>query len=153
AILYELLTGRPPIQEAIAAATLTKVLTDDPLPPSRWLPGLSRDLDTICLKCLEKDPPRRYASANDLAEDLRRFQAGEPIKARPIGMVERLWRWAKRQPLAAASLAAVAILAFTLIGTVLAYDARLRQAFVQEKKVAEDRRRQLIQLDINISVQ
>jgi WD40 repeat protein len=152
AILYELLTGRPPIQEATTAATLTKVLSDDPLPPSHWRAGVSRDLDTICLKCLEKDAERRYASANDLAEDLRRYQAGEPIKARPIGMVERLWRWAKRQPLAAAALATAAILALTLIGTVFAYDARLRQALVQEEKVAEDRRQHLIQLDVNISL-
>jgi eukaryotic-like serine/threonine-protein kinase len=152
AILYELLTGRPPIQEANPAAALTKVLTEDPLLPSRWRSGLSRDLDTICLKCLEKDPERRYASANDLAEDLRRYQAGEPIKARPIGMVERLWRWAKRQPLAASALAAAVILAFTLIGTVLAYDARLRQALVKEEKLAEDRRLQLVQFDISISL-
>jgi serine/threonine protein kinase/WD40 repeat protein len=152
AILYELLTGRPPIQDESPALTLMKVLSDEPLPPSRWRPGLPRDLDTICLKCLEKDPPRRYAGAGELAEDLRRYQAGEPIKARPIGIFERTWRWCRRQPLTAAALTSTAVLGLGLLITVLVYNARLRESLANEERLAEDRRVQIVQLHISISV-
>jgi serine/threonine protein kinase/WD40 repeat protein len=152
AILYELLTGRPPIQDESPALTLMKVLSDEPLPPSRWRPDLPRDLNTICLKLLEKDPQRRYASAVELAEDLRRYQAGEPIKARPIGMLERTWRWCRRQPLTAAALTSTAILGLGLIITVLVFNSRLRESLAREKRLAEDRRGQLIQLHVSIGV-
>jgi serine/threonine protein kinase/WD40 repeat protein len=152
AILYELLTGRPPIEEATSALTLVKVLNDDALPPSRWRPSLPRDLDTICLKCLEKDPRRRYAGAAELAEDLRRFQAGEPIKARPIKIWEHIWRWCCRQPLAATALASTGILGLALLITVLVYNARLRQSLTKEERLADDRRVQLVQLHISIAV-
>ena len=88
AILYEMLTGRPPFDAASPAETVAQVLHDDPVPPSRLRPRLPRDLVTICMKCLDKAPGRRYGTALDLAEDLRRFQAGEPIHARPAGMIE-----------------------------------------------------------------
>jgi tetratricopeptide (TPR) repeat protein len=110
AILYELLAGRPPFKAATAMDTLLQVVSDDPLALRRLQPKVPRDLETICSRCLEKDPQRRYASAADLAEDLRRFQAGEPVAARPVTVPARLWRWARRKP-AQACLAAVVLLA------------------------------------------
>src|SRR5262249_7008396 len=99
ATLYECLTGHPPFKAATPVGTLLQVLTEEPVPPPRLLPGCPRDLETVCLKCLQKDPRQRYAGAAELAEDLRRFQAGEPIAARPVGTLERGWRWCRRNPL------------------------------------------------------
>jgi tetratricopeptide (TPR) repeat protein len=131
-ILYELLTGRPPFRGANQLETLEQVRYQEPVPPRRLQPRLPRDVDTICLKCLEKAPHRRYASALDLAEDLRRFQAGEPIRARPAGGLERLAKWVRRRP-AIATL--VIVFAFLILGAVAgtAYLAvsRSRQAAQQ----------------------
>jgi tetratricopeptide (TPR) repeat protein len=110
AILYELLTGRPPFKAATPLETVLQVLHEEPLPPRRLQPKLPRDLETICLKCLHKEPAHRYGDAESLAEDLRRFQAGEPIRARPVGMVARGWKWARRRP-AVAALVGVSVLA------------------------------------------
>jgi tRNA A-37 threonylcarbamoyl transferase component Bud32 len=109
AILYELLTGRPPFQAGTPLDTLLLVVSEEPVPPRRLDPRAPPDLETICLKCLEKEPARRYATARDLADDLERFRAGEPIVARPLGPLGRLLRWAGRQPAFATTLIALVI--------------------------------------------
>src|SRR5262249_1618673 len=121
AILYELLTGRPPFRGATVLETLEQVKTAEPVPPSRLVPGLPRDAETVVLKCLQKDPPSGYESAAALAEDLRRYQAGESIVARPVGPVERAWRWCKRNRVLAGLMAAVAtLLVAVALGSMLA---------------------------------
>jgi tRNA A-37 threonylcarbamoyl transferase component Bud32 len=107
AILYELLTGRPPFQAETPLDTLLKVVSEEPVPPRRLRPHLPQDLQTICLKCLEKDPRRRYPSAEALADDLSRYLRGEAISARPPGLFGRLERWARLRPAFAVTLAAL----------------------------------------------
>ncbi len=101
AILYEMLTGRPPFSADTVQVTLDQVCYLEPMLPSRVRPNLPRDLETICLRCLHKEPDRRYPSAQALAEDLTAFLAGEPIRSRRAGVRERLRRWARRHPLEA----------------------------------------------------
>jgi formylglycine-generating enzyme required for sulfatase activity len=126
-VLYELLVRRPPFQAETPLETLLQVGTEEPLPPSRLRPKLPRDLETICLKCLHKDPGRRYASAQALADDLRRFLAGEPIRARPAGVVERLARWARRRPTAAALLGAGVLAGVLAVLGAWQYTVRVRE--------------------------
>ncbi|HEV3343222.1 MAG TPA: protein kinase [Pirellulales bacterium] len=112
ALLYEMLTGRPPFRGETAAETQRQVISDEPVPPSRLSTKVPRDLETICLKCLSKEPKRRYASAAALADDLRRFGEGRPLLARPVGRAERTWRWCRRNP----TLAALLFMALALVG-------------------------------------
>jgi eukaryotic-like serine/threonine-protein kinase len=107
AILYELLTGRPPFRADSPTATLRQVVADEPVPPARLNARVPPDLQTICLHCLNKDPQRRYASAAELAADLGRFLRQEPIHARPVGPLGRLARWSRRNPALAALVGAV----------------------------------------------
>jgi serine/threonine protein kinase/tetratricopeptide (TPR) repeat protein len=115
AIVYEMLTGRPPFKGESRMETLRQVIADDPVAPSRLVPSVARDLETICLKCLSKDPSRRYPSAQALADDLGRYIRGEPIKARPISFWERGVKWVRRHPLKAAASMLVVALAAGLI--------------------------------------
>jgi serine/threonine protein kinase/WD40 repeat protein len=128
AILYELLTGRPPFQAASVMDTLLLVLETEPDRPTQLNPAADRDLETICLKCLEKDPKRRYSSADALADDLQRWLDGEPIAARPVTSWERTVKWSKRRP-AWTALIGVSVLGLaTLVTGALWYSARLKVA-------------------------
>lgn len=107
-VLYELMTGERPFR-GTRPMVLMQVLNDEPRPPRQLNDRVPRDLETICLKAMAKAPARRYATAGELAEDLHRYLRGEPIRARPVGRAERLWRWCRRNPLAAGVLLAVTI--------------------------------------------
>jgi serine/threonine-protein kinase len=138
AVLYELLTGRPPFRGASTIETLQMVQTQEPVPPSQFQPGVPRDLETICLKCLQKDSARRYATAADLAEDLRRFLAGEPTLARPVGTLGRAVRWCRRNPRVALLSGAVVLLviAWAATSSALAYVAWKNAAAAEKNRQA-----------------
>jgi len=144
AILYELLTGRPPFKGTSVHDTLEQLQTREPVPPSQLQATVPADLETICLKCLAKEPRKRYDSALELADDLRRFREGRPIVARPVGSVERLLRWARRSPRTAALLGTVAALLLALAGVSWVFTLRLareKDAVVRAKGEADDNAR------------
>ena len=130
AILYELLTGQPPFEAETPLEVMRKVLEQEPRRPSSISRRVDRDLETICLKCLEKDPQRRYASADALAEDLERWRRGEPILARPGRTLDHVLKWARRNPAIASLAAAVVVIAVTgFLGVAWAW----RQAKANER--------------------
>jgi hypothetical protein len=137
AILYELLTGRPPFTGESPLATVLQVVHNDPVPVTTLRPNVPRELETICLKCLRKEPGKRYGTALELADDVQRFLRDEPIQARPVAAVEKLWRWAQRHPLSAGLLAAgllapvVALIALSLLSTRLVRSSALESAAQQ----------------------
>jgi serine/threonine-protein kinase len=136
AILYDLLTGRPPFRGTTPLETLDQVRTREPVPPLQLQPGLPRDLETICLKCLQKDVSQRYHSAAALAEDLGRFLDGTPIRARPVSRLEHLWHWSKRNPGTAGLSAAVilVVLIWAITSSVLAWQIKLQMDETDEQR-------------------
>src|SRR5581483_2235745 len=127
ALLYEALTGKPPFSAPTSMDTVHQVLFDDVVAPARLQPNLPRDLETICLKCLEKDPKTRYASAQELAEELGRFLAGEPILARPSPWWQRGAKWARRRPALASLVGVTAVAVVALAAVLLSSSARLKK--------------------------
>jgi WD40 repeat protein/tRNA A-37 threonylcarbamoyl transferase component Bud32 len=138
AILYEMLTGRPPFVGVDEYDIIDQVKNDEPVPPSRLQPKVPHDLATICLHCLHKEPRKRYESAEALAEDLRRFLAREPIRARPVGYAGRLWRWCRRNPAlaAAGSVAVTALVAVAVVSII--YNIRQTKALKENQRLLAD---------------
>ncbi len=143
AVLYECLTGQAPFSGESVADCLRRIVCDEPQRPSHIERQIPRDLEAICLKCLEKLPARRYAAAGDLAADLRRFLAGESTKARPLGPIDRAWHWTCRRP-ATAGLTAVSLLAgLTIVVGSVFYSVRIDRtlAVSEQRRVEADEMR------------
>ncbi len=134
AILFELLTGRPPFRGATLFDTLEQVREDEPVPPRRLQPRVPKDLDTVCLKCLEKIPHRRYVTALELAEDLRAVQCGDSVRARPVGRLERGWKWVRRSPAVASLLLLILLLTVTGIAGILVESRRAKNLEAESRQ-------------------
>jgi WD40 repeat protein len=145
AILYYLLTGRAPFVAESLEATLAQVLTAEVLSPRTLNPRLPPDLETICLKCLERDPGRRYATAKELANELGRFLRGEPICTRPVSSFERVWRWAARNPVIASLAALVVVLLAAFIAYTLLSSRRIRLEATRARLAEQEARTELWQ--------
>jgi tetratricopeptide (TPR) repeat protein len=141
-VLYELLAGVVPFRGDIHLV-LRQVLEDEPMPPRRMIAGIPRDLENICLRATSKEPGRRYPTAAALAEDLRRFLDGHPVRARPISAAARGWRWCRRRPLAAglAALLALALIVGSMVSTIL-----WQRAELESKRLERQRDRNELQL-------
>jgi tetratricopeptide (TPR) repeat protein len=144
AILYEALTGRPPFKAATPMDTVLQVINNEPVPPRRFQPAVPPELETICLKCLRKEPAHRYATAAAVADDVNRFLNGEPIQARPSTAWERTIKWAKRKPAWAALIGVSALALLALFGVVLGFTLKLQAALIatQEQRDLAERREQ-----------
>ncbi len=145
ALLYHLLTGRPPFQGPTADAILMQLRESDPPPPARLNPSVPRDLETICLKCLEKNPDARYPTAAAVGDELARFLENQPIHAKPPGPLGKFWRWARRHPGMAAMLGAIILLVSSIIGGSLAVASHQagmehRSSLIAEARVARQSR-------------
>src|SRR5581483_293722 len=143
AILYDCLTGRPPFKGATSLDTIAQLIANEAVPPRQLNTQVPANLETICLKCLQKEPARRYASADALADDLRRFQAGEPIVARRAGLLERGVKYARRKPWVVGAWAAgiAAVLFLVAGGGYFLYrrNLDLREQLAREKDLADRR--------------
>jgi WD40 repeat protein/serine/threonine protein kinase len=145
AILYELLTGRPPFRGETALDTVLQVVQDEPIPPRRLQPKVPRDLETVCLKCLEKDPERRYANGGELADDLRRFLDGLPVTAQPVSIIQRGVKWARRRPAEALLiLGSAAVVVAALIVSLVVNFALSAAADRERTQLAEAQRQERI---------
>ena len=143
AILYQMLTARPPFVSEKPLDTVLQVISNEPVAPGKLHPGLPVDIETICLKALQKDPSARYENCRELAADLRRFIDGEPILARPVSRLERAWRWCRRNPKVAipSTLASVFIMATAVISTWAWFETSAQAAVIADEKVNVEKQR------------
>src|SRR5262249_5401667 len=143
-----LLTGRPPFKSSTTLETMHQVVHDDPVPPSRLQLRVPRDVETMCLKCLEKDPGRRYQTAAALESDLRRFLDGHPIRARRTPTWERMVKWARRRPAEVGVIISSAAAVVMAVAVALWYqDVQYREVVAENRRAAEQQLRQRVELD------